>query len=183
MRWWSWRNRDEHSMNKFWLLSADWHLTDVEIEQYRWKIFDTIIDLSTKYNLEIICIAGDLVDRKDRHSGRLVNNLVSRFSQLSSKTKAEIIIIMGNHDAPLKGTPYWAFLSQVGIRYVTEPLLYKDVWFLPFSSNPIRDWQNLDLISPKAIIMHQPVEGVSIGNNRKLGKAPKLPKLNNCSFS
>ena len=50
----------------------------------------------------LVIIAGDLGDRKDRHSGRFVNELVAELQGLVHKG-AEFIITRGNHDTPING--------------------------------------------------------------------------------
>jgi DNA repair exonuclease SbcCD nuclease subunit len=159
------------------LIFSDPHLTDVEIENYRWDMFNSLREIAIQYKITDIVCAGDLVDRKDRHSATLVNRLIEEFSYLEIATKAVIKIIAGNHDKPLNGPYYWQFLSKLGIEYVIEPTLYEDVWHLPFSPNPVDDWKDLDL-NKKAIFMHQTGQGATVEGNRELvsHNLPTFPK-------
>lgn len=161
------------------LLTSDIHLTDSITEAYRWKIFDVLQDLALKYEVSRIFICGDFVDRKDRHSALLVNQLISKLSKLRRETGAEILIIAGNHEKPLQGPYYWEFINQVGINYITNPAYYERVWLLPFSSNPIKDWDLLikDFQHADAILMHQTVEGALIEGDRKVMSHHILPPL------
>lgn len=163
------------------LLVADTHFTDNQIEEYRWCVFDHLIEVSLQNNVNHIYIMGDFVDRKDRHSGRLVNRLVENLCLVKEKTKAIISILAGNHDSPIEGVHYWEFLNKYeGIHYITQPEFhYNQILVLPFSPNPIRDWSDLPLKEAKAILMHQPVQGVFVDEYRKLEEAPVLPPMPN----
>lgn len=166
------------------LLTADLHLTDNQFEEYRWDIFDILEKEAIRNNVGLIGILGDSFDRKDRHTGKLVNKFVSSLVHLQSKTQAHIIDLAGNHDAPLKGVFFWEFLNDYSnISYVTKPRPYcyldKRIWLLPFSPNPTVEWENIPLQEACAIFMHQPIEGALIDERRKLDKAPPIPPLPN----
>lgn len=163
------------------LLTADLHLTDVSLDEYRWKIFDILKEKIQEFKVNYLFILGDCWDRKDRHSAKLLNRVVDSLLDLHDTTQAEIIILAGNHDAPLVGIYYWTFLNQYsGIEYITESKFYPYVWLLPFSPNPVEEWKNLDLNKASAIFMHQPVEGAVLNaNGLTLKKAPALPPLPN----
>lgn len=163
------------------LLAADTHFTDNQIDEYRWKVFDFLAEIVIKENVNHIYIMGDFVDRKDRHSGRLVNKLVDNLSLLKERTGSLVSIIAGNHDSPIEGIHYWEFLNKYeGIHYITQPEFhYGQIFVLPFSSNPIRDWKDLPFKNAHAILMHQPVQGAFVDEYRKLEKAPVLPPLPN----
>jgi DNA repair exonuclease SbcCD nuclease subunit len=160
-----------------WLLSTDYHLTDSLVEEYRWEIFKHLLEIALQNKLDEICILGDLVDRKDRHSSVLVNKLVEEFSYLQAHSNANITIISGNHDQPLNGPYYWQFLNKLGIRYLTVPELYKNVWLLPFSAKPVEEWELLDLSLGNAIFMHQTGQGATVEGGRELisHNLPKFP--------
>jgi len=160
------------------LLTSDLHLTDNSIESYRWDVFESLTKLSIENLVDVIIILGDLVDRKDRHSGLLVNTIIDAFQGLITDTGCKIIVLMGNHDQPLNGIPYWKFLSSIGVEYITVPTLRNGVWLLPFSSNPKDDWKSLLLSSSKAIMMHQTISGSVIDGDRIIDVAPHpMPKL------
>jgi len=154
------------------LLSTDWHLTDNPIEEYRWEVFNLLQELAEQHNVKRIYCLGDLWDRKDRHSAKLLNRTVQAFQTLHDETGAEIYILMGNHDCPLIGTPYWSFMNELGIHYVTEPILLNGIWLLPFSSNPKDEWKELKLYDSHAIFMHQTVVGSQIEGDRVIDTEP-----------
>ena len=101
------------------LLTADLHLTDNDTEFYRWDIFGVLEEEAVKNNVAIIGILGDAFDRKDRHTAKLVNKLIAALLNLRSKTQAMIVLLAGNHDAPLKGVSTGSFL----ITMITSPML------------------------------------------------------------
>lgn len=159
------------------LITTDLHLTDNPTDEYRWKIFDTLVELAKKYKVNEIDMLGDCWDRKDRHSSKLVNKSIDAFQTLQLETKAEIVLLAGNHDQPLNGPYYWEFLDDLGIDYITKPTI-DDVWYLPFSSNPLRDWEALSLGNAKAVFMHQTVQGAIVDGDRKIPNTPHpLPVL------
>ena len=168
------------------LLAADLHLTDNPLDEYRWKIFDQLAYHALQNKVKEIFLLGDVWDRKDRHSGKLVNRVVDSLSQLNSNACCPISIIRGNHDSALEGKHYWEFLNGYnGYSYITDPVYYHDpgILLLPFSSNPIKEWTEGFVANAfkaptlKSIFMHQPVEGAFIDEYRKLEKAPVLPPL------
>jgi DNA repair exonuclease SbcCD nuclease subunit len=156
------------------ILTADWHLTDATADEYRWKAFDTLLALAKKHrepNGVELFILGDLTDRKDRHSATLVNCLVDEFYKLKG---FPLSIIMGNHDQPLKGAPFWQFLNKMGILFADKPHALDDLLLLPYSHNPIEEWRGIPYKNYKALFMHQTVTGV-IGENGKELTNDKMP--------
>jgi 5-methylcytosine-specific restriction endonuclease McrA len=161
------------------LLTTDFHLTDLPIDEYRWKIFSTLEELSLEYDVSRIYICGDLVDRKDRHSSYLVNKLIKSFRVLRKKTGAEIIILAGNHDRPLNPPYYWEFINYAKINYITQPVRYRGVWLLPFSINPKEEWEPFAnrLFDCNCILMHQTITGALVNDTFKIEKGQELPIL------
>ena len=155
-----------------WLFTADLHLVDTVQEEYRWGIFDTLEAICQKIKIDIICIAGDATDRKDRHPGALVNRFVSSLEKLQKNTNARIVIIAGNHDQPLKPPYFWDFLNKTGIQYITKPTLVEGVFLLPYADNPVQEWKELKLEEASAIIMHQTVAGSRVEGDFVIEHAP-----------
>lgn len=161
------------------LLTTDWHLTDAPSEEYRWQIFATLRAAIKQTKADHVFILGDLTDRKDRHTGELVNRLVREVRALTEICR-QVTILRGNHDAPLRGTPYWSFLSNfVGINFVVEPTWEAGgLLLLPHSVNPLEEWAELGLSKARAIFMHQTVNG-AVGNNGHVlesDNAPLIPR-------
>jgi len=162
-----------------WLLVTDLHLTDNAIESYRWNIFEFLYRIVKAKKVDRILVLGDVVDRKDRHSGSLVNRMIYEFGKLCCHTK--VTILAGNHDKPLNGPYYWEFLCTEDLAYITKPTFQDDVWLLPFTANPVEDWKELDLASAKALFMHQTVVGSLVEGGRRIDyspyEMPALPKI------
>lgn len=157
------------------LLTGDLHLTDNPIDEYRWSIFKTLTTLSIENNVSTIYLLGDTSDRKDRHSSSLVNRLVDSLVELHTDTGAEVIILLGNHDAPIQGVPFWRFLTGIpGVDYIDEPTfdIHKEFWLLPFSANPAVEWRELNLSQAKAIFMHQTLAGSIVDGGRVIQSSP-----------
>lgn len=165
------------------LLFSDPHFTDTPVDAYRWDIFKSLRSIAINNKVkEIVCL-GDTSDRKDRHSGTLVNKLVDSFSDLHFETEASIMILAGNHDMPLTGPYFWTFINNhKGTRYIKEWEVHwdkekKGIFYLPFSSNPKSDWPSLT--QAKLIYMHQTIEGALMldENNKAVLKGHDLPEL------
>ena len=156
------------------IITADWHLTDAPADAYRWQVFAALRKEVKKRKPREIYVLGDLGDRKDRHSAELVTKLVEELVQLravlqeqqSDDYESTIHIIMGNHDEPLKGSPYWSFLQHLpGIEFYTEPTeLIEDngnrLLLLPYSPTPAAAWAAFKMESYSVIFIHQAVSGV-----------------------
>ncbi len=156
------------------LLTADIHLDDNPVNEYRWNIFDSIREYCAKHPNTSVFILGDLSDRKDKHSGVLVNRLVETITRLA-KHVPNVSILAGNHDCPVEGPPYWSFLDQIpNVNFYSTPTLLKnDVLVLPYSSDPVADWgaiadNPIVRAKPlKAVLLHQLVNG-TIVNGREM---------------
>lgn len=149
------------------LVTSDWHLDENPDNAYRWDIFDHLQEWLKTSNDKLIIHCGDLTDRKDRHSAELVNALVVNFQELV-EAGAVVYVLMGNHDKPLNGTPYWSFLSALSeyITFVTTPQQLKKsaIALLPYSDDPATEWAKIDFTRLRAAFMHQTVTGAT-GNN------------------
>lgn len=165
-------------------VTADWHLTDKPEDEYRWAAFDALAQAMADTEDFTVFHLGDLTDRKDRFSGELVNRLIESFDGLLGMNIAVTIeILMGNHDQPLKGTPFWTFLNNIEerrIRYHTEPTIHPAcnlVMLFPFSSNPAEEWREwLSKSNTNNVFMHQPVNGVT-ENGYTLDKIENMPSF------
>lgn len=149
------------------ILTSDWHLTDDTNDEYRWAVFGELRKAMRAYKDQDIRILGDLTDRKDRHTGALVNRLVKELNALVD-VGATIVCLKGNHDAPLNGEPYWSFLSSIPrLRFVVEPgldLVHKNLLLLPHSEKPAEAWKCLPWGKADWALMHQTVRGVKFAD-------------------
>ena len=94
------------------LVISDLHLTDNNLDSYRWKIFDVLVELCNKYNVKELIILGDITEKKNDHSSELVNKILDNFYYLCQKTKlCNLNILCGNHDYIDSNTPFFKFLQ------------------------------------------------------------------------
>lgn len=160
------------------LLTSDWHLDDNPLNEYRWDVFKHVAQWAeeSKDN-SLIYHLGDLTDRKDRHSAKLVNRLTKEFKRLAD-VGIVVWILMGNHDKPINGTPFWCFLTDMSdfLTFVAEPtgLPKARLALLPYADDPAADWAHIDFSKIDTIFMHQTVTGAR-GNNGILLENNKMP--------
>jgi predicted phosphodiesterase len=104
------------------LLTADTHLSDSKLAEYRWDLFRFLRETATRYDTSSIVIAGDLVDKKDRHPASFVNRLVRSIQDLV-EADLELVVMKGNHDYADPTCPFFGFLDgfKDAVRYVDSP--------------------------------------------------------------
>jgi len=170
------------------LITSDLHLVDTPTEEYRWKIFDVLVEEACKYDVTDIFIIGDVWDRKDRHTATLLHRSIFALMALQERTDAQVWVTAGNHDKPVNGPYYWKILNYIKtedslgsyLRYVTKPTVYHNICLLPFAPNPIEDWKEFFKGNSgfKAIFMHQTGQGVTVENDRLLvsNNLPSFPE-------
>tara|TARA_R110000744_G_scaffold29871_7_gene71016 strand:+ start:1328 stop:2401 length:1074 start_codon:yes stop_codon:yes gene_type:complete len=90
------------------IFTSDLHFTDAPSDEYRFGIFDELAkhanawrkteEDDVKFREEIhIWLLGDLTDKKDHHSGRLLNRIFQGVKSLVDVSD-RVHIVMGNHD-------------------------------------------------------------------------------------
>ena len=141
---------------------SDLHLTDRPIDEYRWKIFDQLDELCITHKVGTVYILGDLTERKDFHSSRLVNRITDSLAQLAQGR--EVHILKGNHDGLDPDRPYFLFLHRIpGVSFYSSPgclMKEKDVvLLLPHTRQPEEDWEEIDLQKATHIFIHGTVHG------------------------
>lgn len=150
------------------IILADTHLTDNPLEEYRWGIFDFLEDLKEQYAIEDIFLLGDITEKKDNHSAKLVNRVVENLNSLADKINL-LYILRGNHDGIDPEWPFFKFLnSNQNISYCAEPT-YSTInyLFLPHSKDPVNEWQDIlkkYIKDTDIIFMHQTVKGAKSSN-------------------
>jgi hypothetical protein len=156
------------------LLTADWHLDDKPENEYRWAVFGEVRRQLEKTPERHLVILGDLCDRRDKHSAALVNRLMDEFADLLAHHAMRIDILMGNHDAPVNGIPFWHILDHLAndragsfVQFHIEPFLDKGNYtlYLPFTPNPVECWAGIDLKKYKLAFIHQPIKGADAGGH------------------
>ncbi len=164
------------------ILTADLHLTDQPEDEYRWRIFDEILECAGDIQDGNLFILGDLADRKDRHAARLLNRMREQFKRLSSHGMVTHII-MGNHDVPMEGLPFWDVLNDIeNVSFLSTPALFaRHVWLLPWTANPAETWKYLDFSETRYCFIHQPITGAVTERGHVISDAADIdviPRLN-----
>lgn len=153
----------------------DTHLTDNPIEEYRWKIFDFVKKELDKGGYTDLFHLGDVFDKKDKHSSKIVNRIITSFLEISIDY-CPVTIMGGNHDYTTKREEcFLRFLNEFeSITWIDKPTYWeKDKFlFLPHSRNPEEEWQEyLPIINDpnlKFLFMHQSIIGCKVSNYHEL---------------
>lgn len=160
------------------ILTADWHLTDAPLDEYRWGVFAQVEKLAARYPDAEVFMLGDLCDRKDRHAASLVNRVVRSFIGLGDALSESgdprgIHILPGNHDMPVRGRSFWSFLSELQpVAFYDDPYEFAPGhMLLPWTANPREAWRDFDLGRMRSVFMHQPQDGAVGENGQKLSIA------------
>jgi Calcineurin-like phosphoesterase len=102
------------------LITADVHLTDKPIDEYKWGLFPWILEQIGKHKVDELLVLGDLTDGKDKHPARLVNRLIDSISRITDH--CYIIFLKGNHDYTDPKVPFFGFLEAIPhVGYVKQP--------------------------------------------------------------
>ena len=145
------------------LVTSDLHLTDRVRDEYRWSIFDWLMTVGRRNNCNRLDIIGDITDRKDHHSGKLVNRLIDCFIGLLNIFE-KIIINKGNHDFDKDELiPFFKFLSSIpNIEFINEPTAIGDSLFLPHTRNKGFDLDEFDLNKYSYVYLHETLIGAKL---------------------
>lgn len=155
------------------LITTDLHFTDKPKDSYRFGLFDFLLDAIKKYNPSYLLILGDLTDLKDKHSSRLVNQIVDGLNILSAKVP--VLILKGNHDYHADPTnPFFNFLNRIkNIAFITKPQTYtmingKKLLLMPHISDEA-EWDNFKPDKrPDFAFIHQTVTGAISESGQRL---------------
>ena len=119
------------------LIISDLHLTDNINDEYRWKIFDYLIYLCNKYIIHELIILGDITEKKDTHSSKLLHLMINHFIRLTELCKVSSInILCGNHDYIDSNNPYFLFLNKIdtfncNINFIYKPTKIVEDLYIP----------------------------------------------------
>ncbi len=137
------------------LILSDLHLEDSLLTEYRWGIFDFLEDIIDTYDIDSLYILGDITEKKDNHSSKLVNRIIDNLLRFRQK----IFILKGNHD--YFDVPFFKFLSYISnIRFIDEQLLLDNGdLFIPYS-------KSLDIpkLQYKRLFLHHEFKGARLHN-------------------
>lgn len=160
------------------LLISDLHLTANPREEYRWKLFEWLVEIMPQHGVKDLFILGDLTEAKDYHSARLVNRIVNTMLLLYRQGGLHYIYILrGNHDGIDPRCAYFEFLGQYpSMRYISTPFTFslngQDVLALPHSSDPRKDWAEVEMHNVDLILMHATVRGAISENGQVMEGIP-----------
>jgi len=160
------------SLRKPTIYTADWHLTDMPRDAYRWDFTTWLAGKIKVHNVKRLVILGDLTDRKDAHGAMLVNRVVEMLHHWASTYDLQVILLRGNHDYIDPSCPYFRFLDAIpGLHYVVNPEEFhidgQYTLLLPHSREPEHEW----VIKPgiyDRVLMHQMVLGVRARSGKEL---------------
>jgi hypothetical protein len=148
------------------LLVTDLHLDDHPDNEYRWQIWEHILQAVIQHCIETVFILGDWVDRKDRFTARFINRLVDTVRGITGR--ARLVVLRGNHDTAMTPPNYFDFMAShtiEGFEYVTSPRpFFSHLMLLPFTHHPKVAWADLRLADYKAAFMHATVTGAVVEN-------------------
>lgn len=162
------------------LLVTDLHLDDNPDNDYRWNVWEHILQAVIQHRIERVFILGDWVDRKDRFSAAFINRLMTHVYGLAGRVF--LIVLRGNHDSAMNPPSYFDFLASPieNFMYVTAPLALhgEPLLLLPFTKTPKEDWSHLNLENYKAAFMHATVTGARVENGMVMENSnfPVLPQ-------
>jgi len=168
-----------------WIVTADLHLTDAPEDEYRWGVFEFLIDKANELGKgsNTLFVLGDLTDKKDYHSAKLVNRVVNSFVSLyRNSTIKEIIILRGNHDGVDGGVAYFEFMNAIPyVHVITKPELrnmdFRKIALLPHTKDPAQDWALIEFGEAKYVFMHQTVTGAVGESGRVLEGTQNIASL------
>ena len=58
------------------LLTADWHLTDKPLDEYRWDFIPWLGKQLKDKKIDVLYILGDLTEKKDKHNAIFLNRIL-----------------------------------------------------------------------------------------------------------
>lgn len=130
---------------------ADLHLENNPLSEYRWRVFDWIGNL----DIDRLLILGDLTEKKDNHSSKLVNRLISKLHELPF----EVIILRGNHD--YYDESFFKFLSYMeNIHFIDNVYSIDNMLFVPHG----KELTEIDFTSFDYVFLHHQFKGSVLMN-------------------
>ena len=152
------------------LISSDLHLTDKDRDEYRWGLFEWILEQIPKYKVDTLMFLGDTTDAKDRHSAKLTNRIVGTLFNLSQHVQ-RFIILRGNHDYMDEKIPFFKFMHQVNgnIQLILEPSRM-DIYGVEALLLPnMRTFNGFEIEDDiRYVFCHQTFKGARVENNTEM---------------
>jgi len=139
------------------LIIGDPHFTDRPRDEYRFGLFPWIRKQQLKYKPSATIILGDLCDKKDRHSAKLVNRIVEGIDSL----ERPIYVLMGNHDYIDPDNPFFKFLNRLdGVEFFVHPTTVGELGFIPHCHDEADFKEAIKAVNGcKVLFLHNTFEG------------------------
>jgi hypothetical protein len=163
------------------LCLSDPHLTENSRDQYRHNFMHDLLGIIDRRKPDAVAILGDLTEEKDRHSAKLVNQIVGELGDIAAVMP--LLMLMGNHDYRNEGHPFFAFTRHIpNVAWVDKvstsielPEEFRAIFdgclFLPHTLDYERDWAGVDFQDFRFIFAHNTFAG-AISNGRALDGVP-----------
>jgi DNA repair exonuclease SbcCD nuclease subunit len=153
------------------LFTADFHLTSLPDDSYRWTVFPWLRAYAANEPLDALWILGDLTDRKDEHPAELVCRLCDELARLA--VLCPVYILAGNHDYVERSEAFFRFLDrQEGIRFFHEPATVRlhglSFKVLPHTAKWKRQYRNANFFKYDRVLFHQAIQGAAGDNGHPL---------------
>lgn len=151
------------------LVTTDLHLTDNDLDKYRWDVFNVLKDLINQYKVNCLTILGDLTEKKNYHSAELVNDIIFNLYYLTDIQNLERInILCGNHDYKDKENPFFGFLQikhgNCIIDFINKPKLINNDLYIPHSYTNFKEIAK-QYKSCNNLFLHHSFNGVKMSDN------------------
>lgn len=170
------------------LISSDWHLDSGPLAAYRFDLIEkTLPKMIKQHQPEMLLFLGDVCERKDAHKAELVNRVTQVFHDLAQLVP--VVALQGNHDYQSgPDNPFFGFLGRLeGVVWVGAPTPLTSIEtlpaglpdvpraiLLPHSSNPARDWAEIDFEQYDFAFTHQFFTGAVAESGFKLAGGTPL---------
>lgn len=153
-------------------ITSDLHLTDRSTDTYRFDLFPWLEKRILSEEADYLFILGDVTDQKDNHSSALVNRVVSELRGIRDRTGVEVYVLKGNHDYTDEGEPFFRWLSEPGLQFISKPttlrLSGKEFLFLPHTRRYIAEWKGQPIKKADFILAHQTFVGAVASNGMEM---------------
>lgn len=166
------------------IATSDWHLTEDTDKEYRWEVFQNLMDSIVDLEPDAVIFAGDLTDKKAGHSEVMVNRMVESFNGLSNLlVEREVVFyfITGNHDYLMDpSNPFFKFLEVLPninvvvdtkvVEFDNEEIAFP-VMMIPHRHTPMHrrvDIDEEDVRDATLIFMHETFHNAKASNGMKM---------------
>lgn len=140
------------------LIVSDLHFDNKPNNEYRFGLFEQVLDVAKSHKVKTLYILGDVLQNKDQHPGKLINRVLDGLV-LWANAVEEVVILHGNHDSLEADNPYLYFVRHIPkLRYINKITKGGGIIWLPHTRNPNHHWGGLDF-SNQIVYAHMTVVG------------------------